>query len=523
MKKLRLLPIFLSILAVTITSCDSVDFGDLNKDDDAPQEANTEGLMAGGMNQFFTNWGRSYFNNPTLYVQYQAQSTYTTEMTYGENAYPWEDYYSGVLSNFSTVYDLTHDASGDPAIEEFGAAENQAAVAEIMSAIVFKRITDIWGPIPYSNADGSIGEGLAGLDDTTPAYSDQQVIYHNLIERLKAARDMIVAGDGPTGDVLYGGAMDKWKKLANSLILSMSLQISDADPTYAEQEFVAALNHSAGVIESVEDEAWYDHQNTPGAINPLAQNRGSDYVLADSFTDALEGDTNNDSTIVYSNTNYDARLNVFSSDTSVSGGRYGIAKISNSGASISGQIWGADNDLPYMTAAYTYLNRAEAAQKGWTSEDVATMLSNGITKSYETVDAHWDDGNPSTGLLQSDGSNFAAQRVNDANSNASDGFAQVIAEEKWVALFPMGFDAWSEWRRTADKKNWGNSARGEGYDAKGYPGLYPAIDATNGGEIPRRYIYPGNEEGVNSANYNDGVSRLSPAEDSNTSKVWWDQ
>lgn len=523
MNKLRLLPIFLCILAVTFVSCDSVDFGDLNQDNDAPQEANTEGLLAGGMNYFFTNWGRSYFNNPTLYVQYQSQNTYTTEMTYGENPYPWSGYYARVLNPLKTVYQVTTADEVPATVSGFGHPQNQAAVAELMSVLVFKRVTDTWGPVPYSNGDGSVGEGLAGLDNVTPAYTSQKDIYHNLIDRAKAARDMILPGqDGPTGDVVYGGEMEKWQKFANSLILQLSIQLSDVDASYAETEFNAALNHSAGVIEEVADEAWYDHQNAPGAENPLSQNRSADYFLSDAFTDALEGNTNGDSTIVYSNTTYDDRLLVFSSDTSVSGAQYGVDKSTDTGASIGGTIWDPAGDLPYMTAAYTYLNRAEAAQLGWTNEDPATMLTNGIEMSYASVDAHWDDDDSSTGVLQSDGSSYAAQRVIDATTNAADGFEQVIGEEKWVALFPMGFSAWSEWRRTSNNTSWTNERGGSHYTPKGYPGLYPAVDATNGGQIPSRYIYPSGEEGSNSSGYNGGVSNLSPSQDNNTSNIWWD-
>jgi len=82
---------------------------------------------------------------------------------------------------------------------------------------------------------------------------------------------------------------------------------------------------------------------------------------------------------------------------------------------------------------------------------------------------------------------------------------QIIAEEKWVSLFPSGFDAWAEWRRTE------------------IPTLIPATDAVNDGNIPRRYLYPGEEASLNAAGYSKGVSSLSPATDNNTSRVWWDQ
>ncbi|HAN77538.1 MAG TPA: SusD/RagB family nutrient-binding outer membrane lipoprotein, partial [Bacteroidales bacterium] len=65
--------------------------------------------------------------------------------------------------------------------------------------------------------------------------------------------------------------------------------------------------------------------------------------------------------------------------------------------------------------------------------------------------------------------------------------------------------AWAEWRRS------------------GYPMLKPATDALNGGVIPRRFVYPVEEPGLNKANYESGVAALVPATDSNKSKVWWDQ
>jgi hypothetical protein len=511
MKKLRILSVFLCILA--IVSCDTVDFGNINKDDDAPSEPNVEGLMAGGINQFFTLAGRSYHNNPSLYVQYQTQSTYTTEARYGQNAYDWEFYFSGVLSNFKTITDITTADEVPESATLFGAPVNQTAVAEIMSAYVWKRVTDTWGPVPYS-------EALGGTENITPAYTDQETIYKDLISRVKAARDMIDTGlDGPTGDVIYGGDMSKWQKFANSFLLRLSMQLSKQYPSasgYAAGEFTAALNHSAGVIETVADEAWYDHVNRSGAVNPYSQNRGSDYFLSLSFTDALQGNSPGQAqanrAIEYSNSMFDARLNVFSTDPTGSGPLYGTDNGGVSGPSMTEAVAGAGADSHLMTAADTYLNRAEAADMGWTSENAANMLQQGIMMSYASIDANYDDGDSSSGMLQDDGTNYAAQRLVDATNYSME---QVINEEKWVASFPMGFQAWSNWRRTDDLSSWSTSALG-------FPGLYPAVDATNGGVIPRRYIYPSAEGGVNTDSYKAGVQLLSNGTDSNKARFWWD-
>jgi hypothetical protein len=82
---------------------------------------------------------------------------------------------------------------------------------------------------------------------------------------------------------------------------------------------------------------------------------------------------------------------------------------------------------------------------------------------------------------------------------------EVIGEEKWIALFPQGYDAWAEWRRTD------------------VPALSPAPDAINDGQIARRYNYPSDEPTLNAANYEAGVAGLTPAQDNNSARVWWDK
>lgn len=499
MKKLKfLLPLFVGIFVAY--GCNSVDFGDINRDDDAVTEANTEGLMAGAMNNYFTLAGRNYHTKPNLYVQYQAQNVYTDEQRYNEAPSPWEEYYMDVLNGLKRVVSITSAEEVDDLTLTYGALENQQGVSELFSALVWKRVTDTWGPIPYEEA----------LNDEvlTPSYTDQETIYKDLISRVKAARDMLNANAaGPTGDVIYGGDVTKWKKFANSFLLTLSIQLSNQYPSasgYAATVFNDALTNGAGVIKSVAGEMWYDYANAPGAENPFSVLRGADYSLGEPLVDALKGQADG-STITYSNSNYDARLDIYADDPTLPGRPYGLAKYPDDAgpfSKVSPAMSSAASDLPYMTAAYTYLNRAEAAARGWTAEDAATMLQTGIEMSYATLDAHYDDADPAAGSLQTDGSAFAAQRAADA---ANVGELQVIAEEKWAALFPMGFASWSEWRRT------------------GIPGLVPSPDPFNDGNIPTRYLYPSTESGVNSENYNTGVNMLVPKEDSNTSKFWWDR
>ena len=199
-----------------------------------------------------------------------------------------------------------------------------------------------------------------------------------------------------------------------------------------------------------------------------------------------------------SNTTFDSRLMVYADDYTKPGVPYGFILGSGAGASSvsNDNYWNNTTPLPLMTASYVYLNRAHAAELGWTSELVADMLTDGIIKSYETLDSHFGTS------ISADAAAYAAARVADAVTFSN---TQVIAEEKWVSLFGQGFDAWTEWRLT------------------GYPTLLPATDNFNDGNIPRRYLYPTEESTLNNAMYMEGVSALTPAEDSNSSRVWWDK
>lgn len=490
MKKLLYI---LPILLIGFVSCENVDFGDTNVDDDAVVNADAQGLMAGAMNRFFTLTGRDYMSKPTLYVQYQSQNVYTDESQYNEAPSSWTGYYVQTLSNLAKVVDLNQADPVDDLTITYGAAVNQIGVSELMSVLIWKRLTDVYGPVPYENALGS--------DELTPAYTNQEDIYTDLIARAKAARNMLnPALAGPTGDVVYGGDVSKWMKFANSFILSASMQLSKQYPgasEYAATEFSAALNHSAGVIETLADEMWYEHQNTPGATNPYSAFRAADYSLSAPFMDALQGTSGTTGTITYSNTTNDARVDLFATNSALEGRPYGLEDTAGDYAGMSDAIKDPAAPFPYMTAAYTYLNRAEAAEMGWTGEVAVDMFTEGVTKSFESLDANY----LGDGSLAAEANNYVTARLTDY---ANVGAMQVIHEEKWVALFPNGFDAWSEWRRTD------------------VPGLIPAPDALNNGDIPRRYIYPSEEAGVNTQSYEGGVSQLSPATDNNTSRFWWD-
>lgn len=489
--------VFLVILSVAliITGCENVDFGDTNENVNGPTEASTASLLSGAMTNFATRRGRPYRITPTLNVQYFMQLVYNDEMLYANTPGYWQSYYVQVGSNLQTVIDLcsAEGAESDITITKNGNVYNQLAVAKIFKAVVFKRVTDLFGDVPYTSA--------FNVTSLTPEYDAQEAIYRDMIDEVKEARDMIVeTAAGPTGDAIYGGDMTAWIKFANSFLLQLSLQVSEAGSTEidAAAEFADAVGHAGGLIETMADEAWYVFDVDNGFLNPWEWMRPADYGVTEQVISSLRGTGDNK---VTSNTTADARLGFIVGTDTLDGLPYGYLDYgSGTPAPVNTVLLAAGTSLPLMTAGYTYLNRAEGAARGWSSEVVDDMITAGIEASFARFNSMYS----ASGHDAGDGVAYAAARVADAGTVAG-GALQVIGEEKWVALYPLGYDAWSEWRRT------------------GYPDLQPAPDAINDGNIPTRYNYPSEESTLNETNYSAGVSGLSPAEDKNTATVWWDK
>ncbi len=513
MKKIKLILIAIVLLG----SCKNFDFGDTNIPPIGETEPSPKDLLAGGIINFFNNTGRSYLTNPTFYIQWGHQNLYTSEMRYADVPISWAPWFNGVLSNFKTNIEYIDAHRDDKNIVAMGDPDNQIAVNKIMLAYVFKFVTDVYGDIPFSEA----------LDEFNhyPKYDNQIEIYHGIIDLLKEARDQLDpnAGDitlGVQGDVIYGREflqntdnpgyyqtqILRWKKLANSLILHTALQLSDADPTYAQTEFNNALADPAGVIETVDDEAWvmYDIENRAWR-NPYSRLRKSDYFITREFTDALQGNTVGYSPTYNHSTDY--RYLIYVDDLiSKNGAPYEDLneRDETTDTQMSPLIWNSVAPLPFFTAAWTYLDRAEAAARGWTGENYDNLLTSAIETSYESLSVHYGVD------ITSYAAAYAAARVADANdatygNNHPNPKLLVVAEEKWISYFPMGFEAWAQWRRLD------------------LPHLTPISTAINaGGTIPKRYTYPSDEQNINGANWQTGVQDLNPQVDNNESRVPWD-
>src|SRR5213592_3775014 len=210
---------------VLMSSCQKFD-GSMNVDPNRPTKASGTQLIASA-ERSLPDISSSAFG--VHYPQHLSNTSFTDNSRYTTINFNFNGWYTGPLMDLETVITSpTLDANEGPVV-------NQIAAAKILKAYIFWFLTDRWGDIPYSTA-------LKGQDNFTPKYDKQQDIYNSLFTLLDEANASIITGN-IKNDIVYGGDMTKWKKLANTIHLLMALLLSKVDPVKGAAEFNKAVTN----------------------------------------------------------------------------------------------------------------------------------------------------------------------------------------------------------------------------------------------------------------------------------------
>ena len=488
--KLKLYLLLIFMPAIFLVSCSK--FADKyinNPDPHVNSTGNTAQLLANSLWASFNANGLVYGNNQTAYyVQYISDDAYPSTSLYSTGVNDWANYYAGPLNDLHYIIDYNTGTPGAANVVGNGSNKNQIATARIWRAYLLSIVTDLYGNIPYSEAN---------LQNFTPKYDKQKDIYTDILKELTEAVDQFDGGAVVKGDIIFSGDITQWKKFANSLRMVLSLRLSNVDPAFAKTQFQAAYSHSAGYISTNQESAFFPYQNDINFNNPW-------YALF------FQGNKIGISSFIVTTlaNNADPRLDsMISLDNAgaITGVDYGmnIDKISAFNAAhtdgISGfstQFTNWDSKGYFLTASQMMLTRAEAGLLGWISGTTPKNDYNtAITLSCNQLGI--SDPSLITNLLATP----------DVEYGTSTNYTpiQQIAVQKYIALFPNSIEAYSEWRRT------------------GYPKLTPAPNAVNPSkQIPRRYGYPLLESTLNTAS-NAAALNLMDGTNSTDNRVWWDK
>jgi hypothetical protein len=464
-----------AVSTLTYQSCDKVeDFGNMNQNPNSTTSPITSALLTSSLAGIGNNlaWDQGGLSTVAgLYAQYFSETQYTEASRYAKPTFNFDGYYTGVLYDLQNIINYNSDPATAGKAAANGSNKNQIAIARILKAYYFYFLTSLYGDIPYSQA-------LKGTGNN--AYDPQQAIFADLIKELKQAVDQFDNGAPIKGDIMFGGNLTLWKKFANSARLLIALQMAKKDPATGKTEFNAALSHAAGVISSNSENATMTY---PGGVynHPGYQyyniTQRDDYAVSKTLMDQL-------------NSTSDPRRTVYGSSTI--GFPYGLTRdnavaFANSNSTFARVLAPskrtASSSVVIIGAAHIYLARAEAAQRGWTTEVVATDFANGIQASFD----QWGVGSAATYI---------------ASLGAPD--LQKIAVQEWIAWYPNGWQGYNVWRRT------------------GFPVLTPAPATTTG--IPRRFPYGPNEYNLNPENVASAAAQytVGGVSDSQWGRTWFD-
>ncbi|MEA5424969.1 SusD/RagB family nutrient-binding outer membrane lipoprotein [Arcicella lustrica] len=466
-------------LGISAVACSPDDFGDMNINPNNPAAANTAGILTGALR----NVGAMATDMvPALYTQQFGDITYIEESRYKTINFSYNGYYAGgPLNSYKTIIDLNTAEATKTTAAANGSNANQIAVSRILKAYTFLWLTDRWGDIPYSQA-------LQGSSNFSPGFDTQQAIYTDLFKELKEAQAQFDGGKAVVGDILLSGSATRWKKFANSLRMIMALRLSKVDPAKGKAEFAAAL--ADGVLASNADNVKYTYLTESNNEHPLYNNyivtNRKDYALSDVFVNKLLA-TNDPRIAGMADKNINGVY---------SGVPYGVFPAAAKAQDVSlaaTAIRQQNSSVNVVTYAQILFSQAEAAKLGWITGDVKTLYEAAVKASIQQwLGTAATDAVVTTYLAQD------AVKYDDAKAY------ELIATQKWIALFYQGNEAWAEWRRT------------------GYPVLTPAAKPLNpSGQIPRRMAYPVTETTLNKVNYDKVVASQGP--DTQDTRVWWDK
>lgn len=407
------------------------------------------------------------------------------------------------------------------------------AIANVIRVCAMNRVTDTYGPIPYSQI------GVGGKIQV--AYDSQEQVYDKMFEELNQAIDILTQNRAGAiaaqVDPIYGGKVENWCKLANSMKLRLAMRIVYANPTKAREMAESAVKHEVGVFSSNADNAklpssaFGDKGNSLytaikyNEIKPSngvpGSNTGGDTHVAADITCYMNGyeDPRREHYFIESewggetNKYIGLRRGIEIPSLATIGRKYSGVKITNT------------SSIDWMNAAEVAFLKAEA--KAVFAFDMGGEASSfyyeGIRLSFEQWGASgYED------YIAVNAEKKPKVYTDPASLNS---YAQVLSElivawepgatpaqmqeriiiQKWIANFNIGNEAWADYRRT------------------GYPHFIPATDAGNksNGVVnsklgARRMPYPQAEYTNNPENIQQAVATHLKGSDNMATRVWWD-
>ena len=384
--------------------------------------------------------------------------------------------YNGTINNLRILIDKTE-----------GTSPAYSGIAKLQMAYTFSMATDLWGDVPYSEAG-------FGLKIPQPKFDSQRDIYlgngsikslFNLVREgladLSKPSEFLPGND----DRVYAGDLAKWRRMGNTLLLKLAIQVSNVAPDTAK----AVINSVIAGNNYINDNAL-DYQvafSTPlNNQNPMYAfdilNRPDEEMMSSRFLTLMR------------NLNDTIRLSKYYTKPN------GVFRGFDNGATVAAPVrasrsryntyvvgTGGEAPVRLLTNFQRAFIHAEAVLTLGIAGDANALYQDGIKASMRK-----------TGMTDAEINNYFATNptVVTLSGTVQEKVKQVITQ-KYIAWVGNGIEAYNDYRRT------------------GYPQLALSLNATGDDPnvIPKRLTYV-----ISEAERNPNQPNPRPR---TNEKVWW--
>ncbi len=276
----KLIMLFTGI--VGISSCKK--FLDINKDPDRLPDSNSpiaQLLTSAQVNLGFEG-GSDLFRFSTVIMQQmsglasqpnQTFEYYRYNITGTDQNNVWSSIHASTLSDIELI------------IKQGGASPYYTGIAKILKAYEYAKTVDVWGDVPYTEAQQLTVNLQPAYDDDATIYPKLITLLNDAVNELNAPSSLLTPG---TNSVMYTGTFAtiraNWIKLANTLRLRLLLHYSKINPTFCVAQITALVNtplitFMASNADSYQM-AFYDVANQRNPISAFEVSRPN-YLFAD--------------------------------------------------------------------------------------------------------------------------------------------------------------------------------------------------------------------------------------------------
>ena len=336
-------------------------------------------------------------------------------------------------------------------------------ISRVMMAYSLGFMTDTWGDVPYDY-------GLSYFSNIYPQYDEQNQVYIYIFDLLQAGindLNQAIAGTGavPDGeaDWIYQGDLDKWRRAAYVIRMRHLLRMANITGDY--ESILAGT--PGNTFTGIQDDMLFYFDPSANLVNPhyvydtqIRNTRAGKFIV-----DKLK-ETNDPRLPVYIKKNDDDEYVGTAAGQGLVGASFLGLTIAAAGAPVPLITY---TEQKFIEAEVYYRNQLhELADQAFEEAVKSSLVFHNVS------DPEWE-----------------AEHAEIENVSL-----EQIINAKYVALF-LQPEVWSDYRRT------------------GYPQLTPYnAEENEEAEIPRRFVYPQEEQIFNSTNVPEGIDIYT--------RMWWD-